>query len=132
MRIFAHELDKTHTRTTMAPFVFCGTMVLFNSYWIILALTLGTAISLESTFVIGGLFPLGLKNRNFRLLNGVYPKIAAELAVDDLNAAGLLSAYNISIKLRVADSDCDRDTAVSSYLQLLKGINSNGQHYNFF
>ena len=78
----------------------------------------------QNTFYIGGLFPIEVEDRYVQLSAGLYPRKAAELAVEDVNSGGLLSAYNVTVQLEVAGSGCDSATAVSSYVKLTQSLKS--------
>ena len=85
-------------------------------------LVLGREVNIVSSdvFYIGGLFPLSVEHDYFRLSDGIYPWKAAEVAVEDVNSAGLLSPYNVTVRLEVADSGGSVESAVSSYVNFVQ------------
>ena len=70
-------------------------------------------------FYIGGLFPNNVADLQDRLRLGVYPEMAAQLAVLQVNQAGLLAAHNVSLELLSFGTSCDQEAAVYAYLQLV-------------
>jgi len=99
-------------------------------------LVLGREVKTVSceAFLIGGLFPLSAKDPDLRLIDGLYSRRAAETAVEDVNSAGILSQYNITMRLEVEDSGDRIDTAVSAYVNFVQrwGLKSGGKikcHY---
>lgn len=99
-------------------------MALDLSLTVLLTLTL-RAVFCNDVFYIGGLFPLSVEDQYFKQSLGEYPKMAAELAVED--SSGILSPYNVSVKLEVADSGCNSETAISSYVDFVQSLRSKSQ-----
>lgn len=82
---------------------------------------LAVASRLDATrrkFYIGGLFPSDVADLQDRLRLGVYPEMAARLAVRQINEDGLLSAHDVSLEMLSFGTSCDQDAAVYAYLQL--------------
>lgn len=73
-------------------------------------------------FFIGGLFPNDSDDVELRDALGVYPKLAAQLAVQHINEAGLLSALNFSLEMLAFGTSCKKDAAVYAYLQLMEAL----------
>lgn len=90
-----------------------------------LALLCATAYSYSSggdlqKFYIGGLFPDNADDFEVRNALGIYPKLAAQLAVKHINEAGLLAAHNFSFEMVSYSTSCQKDSATYAYLQLME------------
>ena len=79
-------------------------------------------------FYIGGLFPSDVADLQDRLRLGVYPEMAARLAVRQINEDGLLSAHNVSLEMLSFGTSCDQDAAVYAYLQLKAKISKTARY----
>lgn len=78
--------------------------------------------SVLQKFYIGGLFPNDAKDEHVRNSLGVYPEIAAALAVRHVQESGLLTPHNISLEMLSFGTSCMKDSAVYAYLQLTQAI----------
>lgn len=85
----------------------------------------GAAAELQK-FYIGGLFPYDSSDPQIRDALGVYPKLAAQLALQHINDAGMLSALNFSLEMLTFGTSCEKDSAVYAYLQLMEALQGRG------
>ena len=74
----------------------------------------------DKTFFIGGLFPADSEDLATRLSLGIYPQVAAQFAVREIESSGMLSSYNVSLKLRSFNSGCTDSASVFSYLKIME------------
>ena len=93
-----------------------------NRLFCYLLVLLSAGNSRGAKFYIGGLFPNNVADVQDRLRLGVYPEMAAQLAVLQVNQAGLLAAHNVSLELLSFGTSCDQDAAVYAYLKLTSKI----------
>ena len=78
-----------------------------------------------TTFYLGGLFPTDAEDPMIRISQGLYPQIAAELAVEDINLNGMLAPYNVSMELKSSASGCCDSASIYAYLNLMESLSSN-------
>lgn len=76
-------------------------------------------------FYIGGLFPSDSDDPQIRDALGVYPKLAAQLALQHITEKGFLSAVNISMEMVAFGTRCEKDSAVYAYLKLMEALQRN-------
>ena len=88
---------------------------------VVLCAAVGSAAELQK-FYIGGLFPYDSSDPQVRDALGVYPKLAAQLALQRINDGGLLSALNFSMEMLTFGTSCEMDSAVYAYLQLMEAL----------
>ena len=86
------------------------------------ALGAGRADGALQKFYIGGLFPNDTEDERVRNSLGVYPEVAATLAVQHVQESGLLASHNISLEMLSFGTSCMEASAVRSYLQLTRAI----------
>lgn len=91
-------------------------------YFAVLCAVTASASQGLQRFYIGGLFPDDSPDAGVRDALGVYPKLAAQLAVRHINEAGLLSALNYSLEMLAFGTSCKKDAAVYAYLQLMEAL----------
>ena len=97
-------------------------MLLLCYQVLLLALAVCGADTGLKKFYIGGLFPTNVADPQDRATLGVYPQLAAQLAIQHIRASGLLSAHNVSLELQSFETGCKKDEAVYAYLQLMKTL----------
>jgi hypothetical protein len=83
--------------------------------------TTGVCSELQK-FYIGGLFPYDSKDPHVRDGLGTYPMLAAQLAQKHITEKGILSALNVSLELKAFGTNCEKDSAVYAYLQLVEDL----------
>ena len=59
-----------------------------------------------NTFYIIGLFPTGSSDPQVRNALGIYPRAAAQYAVQRVNQLGVLAEHNVTLKLESFNSGC--------------------------
>ena len=84
----------------------CLSICLFSLLSLLLLPTLIVGQSELSIFYITGLFPTGSSDPQVKNALGIYPRAAAQYAVQRVNQLGLLSEYNVTLKLETFNSGC--------------------------
>ena len=84
----------------------CLSICLFSLLSLLLSPSLAIGQPELSTFYIIGLFPTGSSNPQVKNALGIYPRAAAQYAVQRVNQLGLLTEHNVTLKLEAFNSGC--------------------------